>query len=148
VLPVQVSPHFLKWWYTCYGITNVKDWVLNRVLILLSGQVEELIRMYTRFTAARTLNLQILIPIKAYNSSTFSTRCRSWLRHYATSRKVTGSIPDEVIGFFNWPNPSSRIMALGSTQPPTEMSTRNIPEGKGRPARGTDNLTAICELTV
>jgi hypothetical protein len=25
---------------------------------------------------------------------------RSWLRHYATSRKITGSIPDEVIGFF------------------------------------------------
>jgi hypothetical protein len=25
---------------------------------------------------------------------------RSWLRHYATSRKVAGSIPDEVIGFF------------------------------------------------
>jgi hypothetical protein len=25
----------------------------------------------------------------------------SWLRHYATSRKVAGSIPDEVIGFFN-----------------------------------------------
>jgi hypothetical protein len=24
----------------------------------------------------------------------------SWLRHYATSRKVAGSIPDEVIGFF------------------------------------------------
>jgi hypothetical protein len=26
---------------------------------------------------------------------------RSWLRHYATSRKVAGLIPDEVIGFFN-----------------------------------------------
>jgi hypothetical protein len=25
---------------------------------------------------------------------------------------VKGSIPDEVIGFFNWPNPSSRTMAL------------------------------------
>jgi hypothetical protein len=25
---------------------------------------------------------------------------RSWLRHYATSRKVAGSIPDEVIGVF------------------------------------------------
>jgi hypothetical protein len=25
----------------------------------------------------------------------------SWLRHYATSWKVAGSIPDEVIGFFN-----------------------------------------------
>jgi hypothetical protein len=25
----------------------------------------------------------------------------SWFRHYATSRKVAGSILDEVIGFFN-----------------------------------------------
>jgi hypothetical protein len=25
----------------------------------------------------------------------------SFMRHYDTSRKVTGSIPDEVIGFFN-----------------------------------------------
>jgi hypothetical protein len=31
--------------------------------------------------------------------------------------------------FFNLPNPSSRIMALGSTQPLTEMSTRNLPAG-------------------
>jgi hypothetical protein len=30
---------------------------------------------------------------------------------------------------FNWPNPSSRTMALGSTQPITEMSTRKIPGG-------------------
>jgi hypothetical protein len=36
-------------------------------------------------------------------------------------------------------------MALGSTQPLTEMSTRNIPEGKGHPARKADSLTAICE---
>jgi hypothetical protein len=39
-------------------------------------------------------------------------------------------------------------MALGSTQPLTEMSTRNIPGSKGRPARKADNLTAICEPTV
>jgi hypothetical protein len=50
---------------------------------------------------------------------------------YAISRKVAGSIPDDVIGFFNWPNPSSRIMALGSTQSLTEMSTRNLPGGGG-----------------
>jgi hypothetical protein len=68
----------------------------------------------------------------------------SWLRHYATSRKVAGSIPD-VTGFFYWPNPSSRTMALGSTQPVTEMTTRNFPGGKERPARKADNLTAICE---
>jgi hypothetical protein len=36
-----------------------------------------------------------------------------------------GSIPDEVITFFNLSNPSSRTMALGLTQPLTEMSTRN-----------------------
>jgi len=29
------------------------------------------------------------------------TRWRSWLRHCATSRKVAGSIPDGVIGFFH-----------------------------------------------
>jgi hypothetical protein len=67
------------------------------------------------------------------------------MRHYATNRKVAGSIPDGVIGFFNRPNPSSCTMALGSTQPLTEMSTRNLPGGKGRPARKADNLTAICE---
>jgi hypothetical protein len=36
-------------------------------------------------------------------------------------------------------------MALGSTQPLTEMSTRNLPGGKGRAARKATNLTAICE---
>jgi hypothetical protein len=37
------------------------------------------------------------------------------------------------------------LWPLGSTKPLTEMSTRNLPGGKGRPARGADNLTAICE---
>jgi hypothetical protein len=54
---------------------------------------------------------------------------RSWLRHYATSRKVVGSSNDEVDFFFSLPNPSSRVMALGSTQSLTEMSTRNLPGG-------------------
>ena len=34
------------------------------------------------------------------------TRWRSWLRHWATNRKVAGSIPDGVIGIFHWYNPS------------------------------------------
>jgi hypothetical protein len=49
------------------------------------------------------------------------------LRHYATSHKVVGSIPDDVITFFNWPNRSRRSMVLGSTQLLTEMSTRKLP---------------------
>jgi hypothetical protein len=76
------------------------------------------------------------------------TRYRSWLRHYATSRKVAESKNPDEVDFFNLPDPSSRTMALRSTQPLTEMSTRDIPGGKRRPALKADNLTAICEPIV
>jgi hypothetical protein len=49
---------------------------------------------------------------------------------------------DEV-DFFNLHN-----LALGSTQPVTEMSATNLPGGKTRPARKADNLAAICEPNV
>jgi hypothetical protein len=39
-------------------------------------------------------------------------------------------------------------MDLGSTQSLTEMSTWNLPEGKGQLAHKADNLTVNCELTV
>jgi hypothetical protein len=68
------------------------------------------------------------------------------LRHYATSRKVAGLFPDEVIVFLNSANRSSLTMALRSTQILTEMSTRILSGGKGRPARKADNLIAICEM--
>jgi hypothetical protein len=38
---------------------------------------------------------------------------QSWLSHYDISRKVTGFILEEVTGFFNLPNPSSRTMGPG-----------------------------------
>jgi hypothetical protein len=56
---------------------------------------------------------------------------RSWLRHCATNRQVAGSIHDGVGGFFHWHTPVGRTMAPGSTQPLTEMSTRNISWGGG-----------------
>jgi hypothetical protein len=60
---------------------------------------------------------------------------------WGTMPQIGGSrvrLPDEVIGFFNWHNPSIRTMALGSTQPLTEMSTRNLSgEGGGRCVRLT-----------
>jgi hypothetical protein len=40
-----------------------------------------------------------------------------------------GFIPDGVIGIFHWHNHSSCTMALGLTQPLTEMRTRNISWG-------------------
>ena len=56
-------------------------------------------------------------------------------RYYKS--KVAGSIPDGVIGIFRWHNPSDRTMALRSTQPVTEMSTRSIePSARERPVQG------------
>jgi hypothetical protein len=53
----------------------------------------------------------------------------SCLRHCFTSRKFGGSIPDYVFGICYWLNPSGRTIALGSSQPVTEISTRNISGG-------------------
>jgi hypothetical protein len=39
-------------------------------------------------------------------------------------------------------------MALGSTRPLAEMSTRNLPEGRERTVPKIDNLTAVCEPIV
>jgi hypothetical protein len=50
------------------------------------------------------------------------------------------------LDFFNLPNPSSRTTALGFIQSLTEMSTRNFPGGKVRPARKAHNHNAICYL--
>jgi hypothetical protein len=56
-------------------------------------------------------------------------------------------VPDEA-DFLNLPNPSSRTTALGSNQPLTEMSTRNLPGDKKRLARRTDNLAAMYQPNV
>ena len=57
------------------------------------------------------------------------TAVAQWLRCCATNREVAGSISDGVTVIFHWRNPSDRTMALGSTQPLTEMSTRIISWG-------------------
>jgi hypothetical protein len=44
----------------------------------------------------------------------------------STSWKVVGSNPDGVIGIFHLHNPFGLTLALGSTQPLTKMSTRDI----------------------
>jgi hypothetical protein len=62
----------------------------------------------------------------------------------------TGRSPVQVqdeVNFFNLHNPSSRTMALESTQTLTEMSTMNLPGSKKRPARRADNLAAVCRMS-
>jgi hypothetical protein len=69
-----------------------------------------------------------------------------WLRYCATNQKVTVSIPDGVMEFFIDVNPSDHTMALGSTQPLTEISTRCISWGKcGRCLRLT-TLWSSCAV--
>jgi hypothetical protein len=64
------------------------------------------------------------------------------VRHSATSRKVTSSIPDEATRF-SFDNGSSRAVFMGSAQPVTETSTRNLSDSKGRQVHRADNLTDI-----
>jgi hypothetical protein len=68
----------------------------------------------------RNLNSFKLITCKSKEVTLY----RNWLRHYAATRKVVGSISEVVISIFNWPNPSSSTMTLRSTQPLTEINTR------------------------
>jgi hypothetical protein len=60
------------------------------------------------------------------------------------NRKVAGAIPDGVIGLFHFHNPFGCTMALGSTQPLTGMSTRNISGGKGGRCVELTNLPPSC----
>jgi hypothetical protein len=71
---------------------------------------------------------------------------RSWLRHYAISRKVAGSNPHEVNFSFYLILPAA-LCPWGRLTLLTEMGTRNLPGG-GRPARKADKLTVICEPIV
>jgi hypothetical protein len=65
----------------------------------------------------------------------------------ALSQKVTGSIPDGVIGIFYRHNPSGRTMALVSTHPLTEMSTRNISWGVKEGCRADKLNNFMCRLS-
>jgi hypothetical protein len=55
-----------------------------------------------------------------------------------------GSSPNEV-DFSMYLILPAALWPLRSTQPVTDMSTRNIPGGKEWPVRKADNLTTICE---
>jgi len=65
--------------------------------------------------------------------------CGTYLQICATNWKAAGSIPDGVIGIFDWHNPSGHTMSLGLTQPLIETSTQNISWG----VKAADNLTTL-----
>jgi len=72
-------------------------------------------------------------------------KARILSKYYNNTGIFAGSIPDGVIGFFHWHNPSGRTMALGSTQLLTEMSARNVSWGsKGGQCVGLTTLPPSC----
>jgi hypothetical protein len=50
----------------------------------------------------RATHISVKSSMTQHLSNTHLTPCLSRLRHYATSRMVADSIPDEVIGFFQF----------------------------------------------
>jgi hypothetical protein len=70
---------------------------------------------------------------------------------YATLQKVINSNPDEVIRFFFSLYLICRTIALGLTQPLTEIRTRNLPEVGGvkglRRVRLTTSPPSLCRFS-
>jgi hypothetical protein len=81
------------------------------VLLTLVFTIRFFVHCYT-FRTTRS-DFKITRKYAYYLDLSGCTRRRSWLRHRATNRKVSGSIPDGVIGIFHW-HPSGRTVALGS----------------------------------
>jgi len=117
-LLTEISTRGISWGVKVDGVYGWQPHHLHVPIVMMSG----------------SLNLlEPSGPVQAYPRGCFTfpfhTWWHIWLRHCATSRKVAGSIPDCAIGIFHSHNPSSHTMALGLTQPLTEMSTRIISWG-------------------
>jgi len=65
---------------------------------------------------------------RLFLSSLIHTIVPAYFLHHSPSPHFK-IFPCGFFGFFHWHNTSSRTMALGSTQPLTEMSTRNVSWG-------------------
>ena len=86
-------------------------------------------RQRPRFTLCEAGNWDRTYRVLDFLLKIKGTAVAQWLRCCATNRRVSGSISDGVIGIFHCHSPSDRTMALRSTQPLTEMSTRSISWG-------------------
>ena len=91
-----------------------------RIVNAIQDFVMWIIWSKTRYTSmCHIVNSHTVISISMYVHGWKGRALAQLVRHCAPSRKVTGSIPDGVIGIFHWHNPSGLIVVLGSTQPLT-----------------------------
>ena len=116
------------------GLHNISWWLENMILeMLMSVNFSTLILIHSKTGVQRMV------------WSLWGTLWRIWLSHCATSWKGMSSVPN-VIGICYWHSPSICTVYLGSIQPVTEMSTRNISWGtKGRWCKGLITLPPSCK---
>jgi hypothetical protein len=148
----------VKRWGGTYSVASVRK--RQSQLLVLTCFLFSLVAMITRWfnplKADIFLNNRPIYKLSSYLTGNETERVIShysllWcgcLYYFESVLLEHNSTVVEVIGFFSWPNPFSRTVSLGSIQPLTAVSTRNLPGGKERPARKADNHTAICEPIV
>jgi hypothetical protein len=83
--------------------------------------------MLTVYLDIQKFSIRIIVHYPTYRLHAVA----QWLRHSTSNRKVAGLIPDGFIGIFHWYNPSGRTIALGSTQPLTEISKGKVIQLQG-----------------
>ena len=87
----------------------------------------KLIKKQWRSTLRRRLDVWLEEMRNNTKMSFRGTRWRSWLMHYATSRKVAGSIPDVLTGH----NTSEFTLVIVTAHSLTERSIRHISRREG-----------------
>jgi hypothetical protein len=132
--------HEILFWWTWFVCVFLMLWILFNYWT--SSLCEKL--------CCQVLNMWTYLSDVTWRVFTTNEGKFVYARDYAMSRRVAALIPDEVITFFSWSKPSGCTVVLGSTQPLTEISSRNFNFSghKGQPAHKADYLTTICEPVV
>ena len=113
---------------TCWQSYRLKHIYCLEILQVFTGRLPQPWKTLIRWISGPWVGwLVVILYYYLYHNE--GTWWRSWLKHCASSREVTGSIPYGVIGIFHWLEPSGRTMALGSTQLLRAMRTRSISWG-------------------
>ena len=88
--------------HPCYrGVKFTMNWTYDNKKTVLSEFLSTLYVKKKKLTSHIADNTSLVDDNSQYVTARWGSRWRSWLRHYATCRKVACSIPDGVTGIFH-----------------------------------------------